>query len=239
MENVRPTLTPSNQDYLKHIFSLTENGQPASTNALAERLGIAAASVTGMLQKLAVYNPPLVDYRKHQGVTLTAEGRHAALEVIRHHRLLESWLVSSLGYTWEEVHEEACRLEHVISEDLEARIAAALGNPKRDPHGHLIPDANLVLPVDETLPLSGMRPGQRVVIVRVAEEDADFLHFLTQRGLVPGTLLNIIDYSPYDHNLTVQVDGEAPIVYGMAVTYKIFVEVMGEEGEERAVLSNE
>ena len=128
-------LTQSTQDYLKHIFELTENGSAASTNDLASRLGVRPASVTGMVQKLALAEPPLVEYHKHQGVTLTPEGEQAALEVLRHHRLLESWLVQSLGYSWDEVHEEACRLEHVISEDFEARMAAALGNPERDPHG--------------------------------------------------------------------------------------------------------
>ena len=108
------TLTISIQDYLKHIYELTDNGKPASTNALAERLKIKPASVTGMIQKLASSKPPLVEYQKHQGVTLTKEGKKAALEVIRHHRLLEAWLVQTLGYSWDEVHDEAERLEHVI-----------------------------------------------------------------------------------------------------------------------------
>lgn len=218
------TLTSSIQDYLKHIFSLTEGGQAASTNALAERLDIAPASVTGMVQKLASFTPPLVDYRKHQGVTLTPEGRRAALKVIRHHRLLESWLVHSLGYTWDEVHEEACRLEHVISEEFEARIAAALGYPQRDPHGDPIPDADLVLPGDETHPLSSLRAGQKAVILRVTDEDPGFLRYLANLGLVPGAQLTVTDYSPFDNNLTVQVEDMSPVVLGLAVTFKIFVE---------------
>jgi DtxR family Mn-dependent transcriptional regulator len=127
-------LTQSIQDYLKHIYELSEDGRAASTNELAARLNIAPASVTGMLQKLAAAKPPLVVYKKHQGVTLTKAGARAALEVIRHHRLLETYLVNALGYAWDEVHEEACCLEHVISEDFETRIATALGNPTRDPH---------------------------------------------------------------------------------------------------------
>lgn len=220
----KETLTPSIQDYLKQIFALTANGEPASTNALAERLDIAPASVTGMVQKLAGFHPPLVIYRKHQGVLLTPDGQRAALEVIRHHRLLETWLVRSLGYTWDEVHTEACRLEHAISEDFEARIAAALGNPSRDPHGDLIPDANLVMPGDETYPLSSLRPGQRAVILRVNDDDPAFLRYLSSLGLVPGAQLSVIGYSPFDNNLTVQVNGQAPIVQGLAVTYKIYVE---------------
>jgi DtxR family transcriptional regulator, Mn-dependent transcriptional regulator len=221
------TLTPSIQDYLKHIFALTENKQSATTNALAERLNVAPASVTGMVQKLAALEQPLVLYRKHQGVTLTPAGQRAALEVIRHHRLLEAWLVHSLGYTWDEVHEEACRLEHVISEDLEARIAAALGNPNRDPHGDPIPDADLVMPGDETLPLSSLRPGQRATVSRVNnDEDSNFLRHMTHLGLTPGAQLTVVDYSPFDNNLTVQVSAMPPVVLGLAVTYKVFVDLL-------------
>jgi DtxR family Mn-dependent transcriptional regulator len=133
------SLTDSIQDYLKIIYELTVSGEAASTTALAERLGIAPGSVTGMLQKLSSVRPALVSYQKYQGVTLTDAGRRAALKVIRHHRLIEAWLVQSLGYAWDEVHNEAERLEHVISEDFEMRIAAALGHPQRDPHGEPIP----------------------------------------------------------------------------------------------------
>ena len=161
------TLTISIQDYLKNIYELTENGQNASTNALARKLNIKPASVTGMVQKLASAKPALVEYHKHQGVTLTKEGRKAALEVIRHHRLLEAWLVQTLGYSWDEVHEEAERLEHVISEDFERRIAAAMGHPLRDPHGELIPTADLKMPLDDSTPLSALRPNQKATIQRV------------------------------------------------------------------------
>ncbi len=151
---MQQSLTVSIQDYLKTIYELTENGKSASTNALAKKLDIKPASVTGMIQKLASSKPALVEYQKHQGVTLTKEGRKAALEVIRHHRLLEAWLVQTLGYSWDEVHEEAERLEHVISENFESRIAAAMGNPARDPHGELIPTADLKMPLDKSTLLS-------------------------------------------------------------------------------------
>jgi len=219
-------LTQSIQDYLKHIFELTEEGNPASTNDLATRLGIAPASVTGMVQKLASAEPPLVNYRRHHGVTLTPEGERAALEVLRHHRLLESWLVQSLGYSWDEVHEEACRLEHVISEDFEARMAAALGHPERDPHGDPIPTADLVMPSDEALPLSSLRPTQQAVILRVVGEDPAFLRYLDELGLVPGARLEVISYSPIDNNLTVTVVGCPTSVVGLAITSKIYVEVL-------------
>src|SRR5512147_2380240 len=158
------TLTISIQDYLKSIYELTENGENASTNALARKLNVSAPSVTGMIQKLASAKPALVEYHKHQGVTLTREGKRAALEVIRHHRLLEAWLVQTLGYSWDEVHEEAERLEHVISEGFESRIAAAMGNPLRDPHGELIPTADLKMPEDDSTPLSALRPNQSGMI---------------------------------------------------------------------------
>ncbi len=161
------TITISIQDYLKHIYELTESGESASTNALAKELKVKPASVTGMIQKLASSKPPLVEYQKHQGVTLTRDGKKAALEVIRHHRLLEAWLVQTLGYSWDKVHEEAERLEHVISEDFERRIAAAMGHPTRDPHGELIPTEDLKMPVDESLPLSSLRPGQSGVLARI------------------------------------------------------------------------
>ena len=220
------SLTQSIQDYLKRIFELTEEGNPASTNDLATRLGIAPASVTGMVQKLASAEPPLVNYRRHHGVTLTPEGERAALEVLRHHRLLESWLVQSLGYSWDEVHEEACRLEHVISEDFEARMAAALGHPERDPHGDPIPTADLVMPSDEALPLSSLRPTQQAVILRVVGEDPAFLRYLDELGLVPGARLEVISYSPIDNNLTVTVVGCPTSVVGLAITSKIYVEVL-------------
>ena len=182
-------LTDSIQDYLKSIYELTDNNKPASTTSLAARLGIKPASVTGMLQKLASAKSPLVDYHKHKGVKLTAKGRRAALEVIRHHRLLETWLVRSLGYSWDEVHSEAEKLEHVISEDLEARIASELGNPVRDPHGDLIPNIDLIMPQDVTTPLSILRPPQKAVILRVKTDDVDLLRHLETLGLIPGAQL--------------------------------------------------
>lgn len=220
------TLTISAQDYLKHIFELTEAGGPASTNDLALRLGVRPASVTGMVQKLASSEPPLVDYQKHQGVTLTPEGEHAALEVLRHHRLLESWLVQSLGYTWDEVHDEACRLEHVISEDFEARIAAALGHPTRDPHGDPIPSADLVMPDDDLTPLSALRPPQQAFIRRVIGEEPAFLRHLEELGLVPGSKIAIHSHSPFDNNLTISNEDRESFVIGLAITSKIFVEIV-------------
>jgi DtxR family Mn-dependent transcriptional regulator len=217
-------ITFSTQDYLKHIYDLTENGETASTNALAQKLNISAPSVTGMIQKLASSTPPLVEYQKHQGVTLTKEGRKAALEVIRHHRLLEAWLVKTLGYSWDEVHEEAERLEHVISEDFERRIAAAMGNPTRDPHGELIPTEDLKMPADESTPLSSLRAGQKGIVICVKAPDPELLRHLEGLGLIPEAEIQVKEYSPFDHNLTVKI-GKKISVLGLNITGKVFVEV--------------
>ena len=216
-------LTDSIQDYLKSIYDLTENGQAASTTSLALRLGVAPASVTGMLQKLANLTPPLVNYHKHQGAKLTTKGRRAALEVIRHHRLLESWLVQTLGYSWDEVHNEAEKLEHVISEEFEARIAAALGNPVRDPHGDLIPTPDLRMPDDDTIPLSALQLGQAAVIQRVKTDDVDLLRFLEDLDLIPGKQVEVTNYSKFDNNLTIKV-GRRFAILGLNITSKIYVE---------------
>jgi DtxR family Mn-dependent transcriptional regulator len=221
------TLTQTIQDYLKTIYDLLENTGSASTTALATRLGIAPASVTGMLQRLSNGTPPLVDYRKHQGVTLTLAGKRAALEVIRHHRLIEAYLVETLGYTWDEVHAEADRLEHVISEDFEARIAAALGNPARDPHGEMIPTVDLIMPSDLALPLSTLRPPQKAAIVRVRADDSALLRHLEELGLVPGTEVESLAYSPFDHNLSLQIaKNQTTIVIGEEISKRIFIEIV-------------
>ena len=215
-------LTDSIQDYLKSIYELTENGESASTNALARKLNVSAPSVTGMVQKLASSKPALVEYQKHQGVTLTREGKRAALEVIRHHRLLEAWLVQTLGYSWDEVHEEAERLEHVISEDFERRIAAAMGHPIRDPHGELIPTADLKMPLDQSTPLSALRPKQTGIVRSVKSPETDLLRYLEGLGLVPGALFEVLEYSPFDHNLTIKI-GRKSFVLGLNITSRILV----------------
>jgi len=217
-------LTASIQGYLKYIYLLTTERKAATTTALSERLGVSPASVTGMLRRLAQANPPLVVYKKHRGVILTPKGEKAALEVIRHHRLLETWLVRSLGYSWDEVHEEACRLEHAISEGFEARLASALGHPTHDPHGEPIPDKNLALPAENLRPLASLRPSQRGTIRRIRAESNELLRHLGQIGLVPGTRLSVTAYSPLDNNLTVKVEGKTAVVIGSPISEKIFVE---------------
>jgi DtxR family Mn-dependent transcriptional regulator len=219
------TITQSIQDYLKHIYELNESGGTASTNDLAMRLNIAPASVTGMLQRLANSKPPLVVYKKHQGVTLTKSGEKAALEVIRHHRLLETFLVTTLGYSWDEVHHEADKLEHVISEDFEARMAKALGNPTRDPHGELIPTADLIMPADQSRPLASLRIDETATVKRVSDDDAALLRHLREIGIVPEVKITVKKYSEFDGNLTVQIEGQkSNLVLGKAITSQVFVE---------------
>jgi DtxR family Mn-dependent transcriptional regulator len=220
------TLSDSIQDYLKLIYEVTQGGTSASTTALAKRLGVAPASVTGMLQRLSAVRPPLVTYRKYRGVTLTGAGRRAALEVIRHHRLLEAWLVQSLGYSWDEVHDEAEKLEHAISEDFEERIAASLGDPQRDPHGEPIPSADLVMPRDASISLSSLRPDQVATVRRVQQRDPRILRHLRQLGLVPGARLKALAVSPFDQTMRLRVQGrKEESVLGPPVTQQVFVEI--------------
>lgn len=230
-------LTQSIQDYLKNIYELSGSGGNASTNDLAERLNIAPASVTGMLQRLASSKPPLVVYKKHQGVTLTKAGARAALEVIRHHGLLELYLVKALGYSWDEVHHEADKLEHVISEDFESRIAAALGNPSRDPHGELIPSADLTMPADLSRPLSSLRTHETATVTRVSDDDPALLRHLREIGIIPEVKITVKDYSEFDGNLTLHINGrKSHVVLGNAVTTQVFVDKKGNEHAKRSHL---
>lgn len=215
------------EDYLKTIYDLTKSNDRATTNQIADRMGVTPASVTNMIQKLSSTEPPLLEYRKHRGVKLTLEGEKVALEVIRHHRLLEVFLHQTLGYSWDEVHEEADRLEHVISEDMEERIAASLGHPRHDPHGDPIPTKDLHLPKTSMVTLSELRPTQVARVTRVSDSDPELLRYLSQKGIEPDAQVNVIDYSPFDSNLSVQIEGKnTPVVLGPKVTNQVFVEVV-------------
>jgi len=184
------------QDYAKAIYSLETRDGTVSTTALAERLDVRPASVSGMLRKLAVLG--LVEHEPYRGVRLTERGRLVALEVIRHHRLLELFLVESLGMSWDEVHAEAEVLEHVLSEDLEDLIAAKLGDPTLDPHGDPIPSRELTIADDQARALYDLEPGRRVTFVRVSDADPEMLRFLAERGIVPGARLEVIERQPFD-----------------------------------------
>jgi DtxR family Mn-dependent transcriptional regulator len=182
--------TESVDDYLKAILELSgPREQRVSSNALAERLDVRAASVTGMLQRLARLKPALVRYEKHHGAVLTEAGKHRALEVLRHHRLLERFLHDVLDFPWDEVHEEAERLEHFISERLEDRIAAKLGDPQTDPHGHSIPERNGTIRARPEVPLLSWACGVQAVISSVSDRDPSALREMERLGLGPGVEL--------------------------------------------------
>jgi len=224
---MRDTLTHAIEDYLKTIYDLSATYGRASTSQIAEVLDIKPGSVTGMLQKLAAVEPPLVEYQKHQGVILTPEGEQVALEIIRHHRLLETFLHQNLGYAWDTVHAEADRLEHVISEEFEERIAQALGDPTHDPHGDPIPNRDLEMPSQANTCLCDLRTGQRATIQRVRDTDPELLRYLSDRGLIPGARIVVLEYSPFDDNLCLQIEEQVEsIVLGARITCQIFVEVI-------------
>lgn len=222
---MRDQLSQSIEDYIKGIYELTRSQPRASTTQLSEFLEVTPASITGMIQKLASTEPPLLDYQKHRGVRLTPEGERVALEIVRHHRLVEMFLHQILGFPWDEVHEEADRLEHVISEKFEERIAEALGDPLHDPHGDPIPRRDLSLPHSSAARLSELMPGQRALIVRVRDDDPKLLRYLSDKDIVPGKLVTAIEFSEFDSNLTIEVEGHSePIVLGPRITALIHIE---------------
>jgi DtxR family Mn-dependent transcriptional regulator len=214
----------STEDYLKAIYEITLNEERASTTRLAEYLEITPASITGMIQKLSNQSPPLVEYQKHRGVTLTSHGRTIALQTLRHHRLLELFLHDILGYPWDEVDEEAERLEHVISEKFEERIATVLGNPNLDPHGDPIPDTDLSMPPVSHLKMSELKPGQAAVVTRVNDADPALLRYLGKLGMYPDTRFSVINYSEFDKNLSIKIKNQKKVlVLGPGITENIFV----------------
>jgi DtxR family Mn-dependent transcriptional regulator len=203
------------QDYLKRIYELTRTGNKATTSQLAEVLNISAASVTNMLQKLSIADPPYVTYTKHQGVDLTEAGRRIALKILRRHRLIEHYLAMKLGYSWDEVHAEAEVLEHAMSPLLEDRIDAALGYPEFDPHGDPIPDSNLKLPEIEQTSLSALEVGRQGKIIRVPHEDPEVLRSLGRCGLRPGVRIKLLARTPDDQTMRIQLlDGGEETVIG-------------------------
>jgi DtxR family Mn-dependent transcriptional regulator len=210
------------EDYAKAIYALELRGGTVSTNALAERLGVTAASASGMVKRLCEMG--LVEHQPYHGVWLTDAGRRVALEVIRHHRLLELYLVESLGVPWDRVHEEAEVLEHVLSEELEELIAAKLGNPTRDPHGDPIPTAELTIEEQPTCGLQSLTAGDRGTFARVSDSDPDMLRFLAERGIAPGDEFEVIDKQPFDGPLFVRF-GDTVQVLGGALARAMRVEL--------------
>jgi len=195
------------EDYLKAIYRIqARSGPPVSTSAIADAIDKTPASVTSMLGTLEERG--LLAHQKYEGVELTAEGERVALEVVRHHRLLEAYLAEHLDYSRSEVHDEADALEHHISEEFERRVAAALDDPAVDPHGDPIPSADLTpLEEDDTTPLSTHEVGDRVVVARVSDRDREDLEYLEDAGITPGTALEVVAVAPFGM-VTVRVDGD-------------------------------
>ncbi len=209
------------EDYLKTIYDLAEVETPVSTNRVAEARGVKASSATNMMQKLARLG--LVTYEKHRGVTLTAEGEAIALETIRHHRLVELYLTRELGYGWDEVHEEAERLEHVLTEKLAERMAAVLGDPAFDPHGDPIPgrDGSLIRPPSR--PMSDLQLGSVATVSRVSDDsNVELLRYLDELGIRPGTEITLLASAPFEGPLTIEVGQQQKIV-GRKAAESIYV----------------
>ena len=201
----KPELSVAIQDYLKVIYKLQSSGQRATTTAIAKEMGVAPSSVTSMVKKLAVLG--LANHAPYRGVELSDAGTKIALEVIRHHRLLEQYLAETLGVPIDEVHDEADRLEHVISEKLEARIDEQLGYPTHDPHGDPIPDARLNVALQDLRSLDVLEPGEEATVRRVPDGDADLLRYLAGLTLVPGQRVTMRKSEPFGGPLTVDVEG--------------------------------
>ena len=197
-------LTVAVQDYLKAIYALESAGERVTTSALAARMGVAAPSATAMTKRLAELG--LVERAPYRGVVLTEAGRRGALEVLRHHRLLERYLADRLGLSLDEVHAEADRLEHALSEELEAKIDAELGYPTHDPHGDPIPDRDLRLAPGRNRTLIDLEPGEHASVSRVPDGDPALLRYLGELGLVPGADVELLGQAPFGGPVTVRTE---------------------------------
>lgn len=215
-------LSEAVQDYLKAIYRLQQSGGVVSTSALAEAMGVAAPSATGMVKRLAGLK--LVRHHPYRGVLLTKAGEKMALEVVRHHRLLELYLAEALGYSWDKVHEEAERLEHVISEEFEEKIFLALGRPTRDPHGEPIPGRDGTLASAELERLSDLSAGATGVIRQISDSTAEMLRYLGARGLVPDAAVTILDTAPFNGPITLRA-GKVSHVVGLELARHIWIEI--------------
>jgi DtxR family Mn-dependent transcriptional regulator len=208
MENT--ALTSAHQDYLKAIYHLQRESADASNSALASTLGVAPASATNMVRRLA--DAGLVEHTRYQGVRLTAVGEQAALETIRHHRLIELFLHDILDLPWDQVHKEAERLEHAISEEVEEAIARKLGYPTFDPHGDPIPAKDGSRVEVSSMALAGQAPGTVARLQRVRTQDGDRLRYLGSLGLYPGACVTVVARSPFDGPLTLEIDGRREVL---------------------------
>ena len=225
-----PELTEPVEDYLKAIYEITQRDDSASTNDVAAALNVAAASVTGMIRRLAQQG--YLDHVPYRGVQLTAKGRRAALRTIRRHRILETYLTKVLGYAWDRVHDEAERLEHAASDELIERLAAALGHPTEDPHGAPIPTAEGSVDERRHLTLADLPVGERARMVRVSDKNPSLLRYLAEIALQPGADVEVIAKAPFDGLLTLRIGSEEPVV-GPNLAEQVLVEPVEKKGRAR------
>ncbi|MBN1564117.1 MAG: metal-dependent transcriptional regulator [Anaerolineae bacterium] len=208
------------EDFLKTAYLLQQEQERVPTSVLSEALGITAPSTTEMAKKLA--KAKLVLHEPYRGIRLTAAGERVALEIIRNHRLLELFLVQALGYTWDEVHEEAERLEHSISERMAQRIAEYLGDPRYDPHGDPIPDSEGQIPLRDLISLAEWPLGEPGMVARLRDQSSDMLRYLEEKGLVVGAQVRVLNRDPFEGPLTLMVEQQECIV-GAGVAQYVFI----------------
>jgi DtxR family transcriptional regulator, Mn-dependent transcriptional regulator len=220
----QPPLTRSVEDYLKSVFHLTSQGGFATTSDIAQMLEVAPPSVSGMMKRLS--ETGLIEHVPYRGVQLTPQGRRAALQMIRRHRILESYLTGKLGYDWGDVHVEAERLEHAVSDKLIARMAEALGEPRYDPHGAPIPTEGGEIEEAELTTLADGRIGATLILRQVGDEDPARLRYLAEQGLMPGTRLLVLDRQPFNGPTTVQFGAETRVV-GQELAMLLWCEEVG------------
>src|SRR5215203_5745504 len=212
-------------DYLKAVWETAGSGA-ASTKGVADRLSVSSASVTNMFARLQGMGLAL--YEPYRGASLTRRGRAEALRLVRRHRLIETFLMEHLGYSWQDVHEEAERLEHAVSDEFTERLAELLGHPDRDPHGDLIPSVDGTLAPENSVPLSEAGAGQRVRIVKVGDESVEVLNHLGKRGLVPGCTLSVKEARALDGVVTVEDEDGEEYPLGESLAHAIFVQRIAE-----------
>ena len=213
-------LSQALEDYLKVIYVLEANGEKATTTAIAQALDVSNASVTNMLKKLAGMN--LIVHESYKGAELSPAGKKIALEILRHHRLLELYLKEVMGYSWDEVHEEAEKLEHHISEQFEDRIAELLNHPTHDPHGDPIPSKDGVMPKKATLALHDGELNTLYMVGRVKDQNPELLRYLEKLGVLPGVELTIIEKAPFDGPIAISLAGQS-LSIGFAIAQDIFL----------------
>ena len=214
-------LSQSIEDYLKAIYVLQSEGEAATTTNIANMLEVSSASVTNMLKKLAKMN--LLEHKSYKGAKLTLAGSKIALEILRHHRLLELYLKEVMGYSWDEVHDEAEKLEHHISEQFEDRIAELLNHPTHDPHGDPIPSKDGVMPEMALLSIAEAELDQPYIIGRVKDQDPELLRYLEKIGIIPGVKIEVVEKSPFQGPIKVNLEDKEDQVLGFAVASEVFL----------------